>query len=316
MQLTIRSVLKNAIVFFTGAACASAVFWIGFQAYYQPKLDDASVEVLQERLSELAPLSAKQQKILADEMIRVRKYERRLRKRAAALDALLNDTLELDQTRDAPLFDDIAFSAEPRSTDVNGVGGSIEPIAPIVQLSSTPATEEKVRAKLAKERLRTPPDEAIFEYPQDTLHLLDFHTLRIAHVPMGAPSTGRMSSNFGYRRSPFSGRKHFHKGIDFAVDRRTPVSATANGVVEKAGYMSGYGLVVVVNHQNGYETLYAHLSEIRVNAGDTVCRGNLVGLVGSTGRSTGPHVHYEVRKNGKAVNPVPFVNLVTFLRFV
>ena len=114
----------------------------------------------------------------------------------------------------------------------------------------------------------------------------------------------RFTSAFGYRRDPFSQQSRFHAGDDFSCDTGTPVHATADGVVEQVrNEFSGYGLSVLVNHGFGYQTRYAHLSRIDVTDGQPVRRGAQLGLSGNTGRSTGPHVHYEVIYRGKPVDP-------------
>lgn len=114
---------------------------------------------------------------------------------------------------------------------------------------------------------------------------------------------GGISSGFGWRRHPISGGHKFHSGIDLAAPSGTPIVATAAGTVASADWYGGYGLCVTVDHGNGYVTLYGHLSRIAVSAGQTVQPGQTLGLVGSTGSSTGPHLHYELRRDGYAVNP-------------
>lgn len=126
--------------------------------------------------------------------------------------------------------------------------------------------------------------------------------------PSGRPvRKGWISSYYGYRTDPITGKKAFHDGIDFAGKRTAKVYAVASGVVVWSGRRHGYGQLVEINHGNGYVTRYAHNSKNLVQAGDTVRRGEPVALMGSTGRSTGPHVHFEVLRNGKAVNPLRFV---------
>jgi murein DD-endopeptidase MepM/ murein hydrolase activator NlpD len=112
-----------------------------------------------------------------------------------------------------------------------------------------------------------------------------------------------ISSGFGWRRHPISGGSKFHAGIDLAAPTGTPIVATAAGVVASADWYGGYGLCVTVDHQNGYVTLYGHMSQIAVSAGQQVQPGQPLGRVGSTGSSTGPHLHYELRRDGYAVNP-------------
>src|SRR5690606_34837156 len=119
--------------------------------------------------------------------------------------------------------------------------------------------------------------------------------------------TGWMSSLFGYRSDPFTGRKAFHSGVDIAGRRGSSIQAAAAGVVIHAGRESGYGESVVVQHANGYSTRYAHASEVLVEPGQKVEKGEPIALVGSSGRSTGPHLHFEVIQDGKRVNPRKFL---------
>lgn len=125
----------------------------------------------------------------------------------------------------------------------------------------------------------------------------------------GRPITkGWISSPFGRRIDPFNGNVAWHQGMDFATGKSgQDIVAVASGVVTFAGEKSGYGLMVKVNHGNGFETLYAHDSEITVNVGDVVRRGQVIALSGSTGRSTGPHVHFEVHRNGRVVDPASYI---------
>lgn len=116
-----------------------------------------------------------------------------------------------------------------------------------------------------------------------------------------------VASGFGYRSDPFTKVRKFHAGMDFSAKTGTPVYATGDGVVKRAdNRASGYGNHIVISHGFGYETLYAHLSKYQVKAGQRVKRGDVIGLVGSTGRSEAPHLHYEVKQRGKAVNPLNF----------
>lgn len=122
--------------------------------------------------------------------------------------------------------------------------------------------------------------------------------------PRGKPvSSGWVSSRYGYRNDPFSGRRQFHKGIDFVGKKGAPIIAAAGGIVIKAESHRQYGLVVEIDHRNGYITRYAHSSELLVKEGDVVKKGQQISKMGSTGRSTGTHLHFEVIKNGKNINP-------------
>jgi murein DD-endopeptidase MepM/ murein hydrolase activator NlpD len=126
--------------------------------------------------------------------------------------------------------------------------------------------------------------------------------------PTGRPvREGYISSYFGERMDPFNGEEAMHKGVDFATDAGTDVLAVASGIVTWAGPREGYGNLVEINHGNGYSTRYAHNAQTLVTVGDTVERGQAVAVVGSTGRSTGPHVHFEVLRDGTQINPMAFV---------
>lgn len=126
-------------------------------------------------------------------------------------------------------------------------------------------------------------------------------------TPLGMPVEGKLSSGFGMRIHPQTGREQFHSGIDLSAPGGTPVHATADGVVSLAEWSKGNGKVVVVEHGHGFSTVYAHNSRIDVKAGQTVRRGMTIAAVGATGNATGPHVHYEVWRNGRCVNPSSFV---------
>ena len=117
------------------------------------------------------------------------------------------------------------------------------------------------------------------------------------------PARGTISSDYGYRRSPINGRRLFHNGIDIAAPRGTPVRAALSGEVGFVSRDNVYGNYVVINHHSGYRTLYAHLHVVRVKVGDSVETGQRIGDVGSTGISTGPHLHFAVNQNGVILNP-------------
>jgi murein DD-endopeptidase MepM/ murein hydrolase activator NlpD len=137
---------------------------------------------------------------------------------------------------------------------------------------------------------------------------LDSRRLLLEGVPGGWPVRGTLSSAFGVRHSPFTQTPVFHYGLDIVARVGTPVAASAAGVVVKSGFEAQYGNMVVVDHGAGYRSVYAHMSSRSVEEGTFVNRGEELGKVGSTGRSTGPHLHYEVRVNGLPVNPARFLN--------
>jgi len=128
-------------------------------------------------------------------------------------------------------------------------------------------------------------------------------------MPSGKPvEEGWLSSLYGKRSDPFTGKQEFHRGLDFAGKKGSEVIAAADGVVIWSARRSGYGNTVEINHGNGYVTRYGHNLKNLVKVGDTVKKGQQIALMGSTGRSTGPHVHFEVLRNGKSVNPSRFIH--------
>jgi murein DD-endopeptidase MepM/ murein hydrolase activator NlpD len=124
--------------------------------------------------------------------------------------------------------------------------------------------------------------------------------------PVANKDLKRTASGYGMRIDPIYKTAKFHAGMDFSANTGTPVYATGNGRIKKAGWQSGYGKVIVVDHGYGYETWYAHLNKYNVRVGQKVVRGEVIGEVGNTGKSTGPHLHYEVHLKGKVINPVNY----------
>lgn len=131
-------------------------------------------------------------------------------------------------------------------------------------------------------------------------------------IPSLVPvATVRLTSSFGMRNHPISGRRRAHKGIDLAAPTGTPIHAAADGIISKASWYGGYGLFVSIEHGGQIQTRYGHMSRLNVADGQRVSKGDIIGYVGTTGRSTGPHLHYEVRVNGEAVNPIPYMQTET-----
>ena len=138
---------------------------------------------------------------------------------------------------------------------------------------------------------------------------LNLYRIAAQKAPFATPvkSAFRFTSGFGYRRDPKTGGRRMHNGVDFAASSGTPLYSTADGVVVHAGWSSGYGRLVKIQHEFGIETRYAHLSRLRVKVGQRVSRGDRIGDMGASGRVTGVHLHYEVRVGGKPVNPMTFI---------
>jgi murein DD-endopeptidase MepM/ murein hydrolase activator NlpD len=146
---------------------------------------------------------------------------------------------------------------------------------------------------------------------QEVAQLIKDKEKLLAHTPAIQPvsnkNLNRIASGFGYRIDPIYKTTKLHAGLDFTAPQGTPIYATANGRVETAGNTGdGYGRHVIINHGYGYKTLYAHMVRVKARVGQTVKRGEIIGWVGSTGKSTGPHCHYEVIKNGRPIDPIYF----------
>ena len=144
----------------------------------------------------------------------------------------------------------------------------------------------------------------------EVVELLKDHDEMLRCIPAIQPVANKnlkyTASGYGMRIDPIYKTTKFHAGMDFSANIGTPVYATGDGVVKKAGWQSGYGKIIIINHGFGYETWYAHLNDYDVRVGQKVVRGEVIGEVGNTGKSTGPHLHYEVHVKGKAVNPVNY----------
>ncbi|MEM9473831.1 MAG: M23 family metallopeptidase [Pseudomonadota bacterium] len=175
----------------------------------------------------------------------------------------------------------------------SGQGGPLTPLT-----FSTRGTDEMPDAEMERAN-------AILE----RLDALNLYRIAVEKTPFSEPVRGtyRYTSGFGPRRDPINGERRMHNGTDFAARHGAPIYATADGTVIKAGWATGYGRIVTIRHDFGIETRYAHLSRIRVSVGDRVSRGDQIGDMGNSGRSTGTHLHYEVRIDGEPVNPMKFI---------
>ncbi|MEO7315489.1 MAG: M23 family metallopeptidase [Ginsengibacter sp.] len=132
----------------------------------------------------------------------------------------------------------------------------------------------------------------------------------LSHIPLGMPFTGKITSSFGHRENPFGGYGvETHRGMDIKGPMGAPVKSMAKGKVVFSGIKGGYGNCIILEHGSGFETLYGHLSKVTVRSGQKIDIGQQIGNIGSTGRSTGPHLHYEVHQNGKRINPISFLTL-------
>ena len=145
------------------------------------------------------------------------------------------------------------------------------------------------------------------ENNEELAKFLDDQKMLLASTPSIWPTRGWLSSRFGYRTSPFSKKKEFHKGIDISARSGSPVLSPANGMVIFNGWQRGYGRVIIVKHAKGFKTKYAHLKKSLVKKGQYIKKGTKIGQVGSSGRTTGSHLHYEVHLNNAPVNPLRYI---------
>ena len=201
----------------------------------------------------------------------------------------LEETYDTKLRRMRGVFADLGLdqAAMEKATARSGLGG---PFVPAKPASSDPFDRQLFRINVERAEV-------------------DRLGRTLAVVPYRKPVLGEveLSSGFGIRSDPFLGRPAMHTGLDFRASTGDPVRVTANGTVTSAGWAGGYGRMVEVDHGNGLSTRYGHLSEILVKPGDVVKIGQVIGAVGSTGRSTGPHLHYETRIDGEAVDPQKFL---------
>jgi len=147
----------------------------------------------------------------------------------------------------------------------------------------------------------------------DLIQRTDTYLKKIQYIPLGKPVGGKITSRFGKRTDPVNKKKGFHTGIDFRGKRGGKIYATADGIVKKAFVNGGYGKYLLISHGNGYTTCFAHLQTFLVKKGEQVKRGQIIGLVGNTGRSTGPHLHYEINLDKKPINPQKFMEFAKLL---
>lgn len=195
---------------------------------------------------------------------------------------------------------------------------SLSNAAPVAQLAAEPAETVKTldysRPSASSELAVNSggPEDGDETDGEDTQIENQLDEIRAEANPAFLPTIwahlGKINNEFGFRRNPFGGRTYeFHAGMDIDGERGDIVVAPANGTVIKAAYSGGYGNMVEIDHGNGLSTRYGHMSKLESAVGDTVTRGQLIGYIGSTGRSTGPHLHYELRLNDKSINPRHFL---------
>jgi murein DD-endopeptidase MepM/ murein hydrolase activator NlpD len=213
------------------------------------------------------------------------------------------------QNRDANLYR-MMFNMDPIDPSVwqGGTGGH-DPYAQIAKFESAKTvvgTMEKVERLSQQLKLQSKSLDTLASMAREKEKMMSsIPSIKPVRADLLAASLDALSG-FGYRLHPIHKVRRFHKGIDFSADKGTAIQATGEGVIEKADYDGGYGKCVIINHGYGYKTLYGHMSQIDVKEGDKVKKGQRIGLIGSTGSATGPHLHYEIHVKGEVVNPIPY----------
>lgn len=197
------------------------------------------------------------------------------------------------------LFELPEISTEERQL---GTGG---PTSPMLS-SMSPAERNAMVTEKQVDRLLRLSAYEIERYAEVEQALIGIKT-RLDHTPSIWPTKGWFSRGFGMKYDPFTGYKRMHRGIDFASHAGTIIVAAADGVIKSVGRNGDLGKMVTIDHGYGFVTRYGHLQSYKVKNGTRVKRGDVIGLMGSTGYSTGPHLHYEVQRNGKALNPMNFI---------
>ena len=170
-----------------------------------------------------------------------------------------------------------------------------------------------IKVEISNENSGGPFTSSVGETKDELILRTDQYLDTLQDIPLGPPVPGVLTSRFGRRLDPINGKSAYHRGVDIRGKKGSDVKATANGIVKIENYDRLNGRYVLIDHGNGFITKYAHLKKSLVKKGDAVERGQVIGLVGSTGRSTGPHVHYEIHYNDKILNPTRFVRIAKYL---
>jgi murein DD-endopeptidase MepM/ murein hydrolase activator NlpD len=283
-RLGFRGLILKVIKYFLAGAVISVAFYIVFSRFF-----DSPKERILRRENELLKL---QYEVM----------EKKLDQVSVVLAGL--------QQRDDNIYRTI-FEADPISNSVREAGiGGVNRYSDLEGYESSDlviSTAKKLDKVLKKAYIQDKSYEQIIPL---ALNLEILKAAMPAIQPVANKNLERTSSGFGYRIDPFLKIRKLHEGLDFAAPIGTDIYATGDGVVEKASNsMNGYGNCVIVDHGFGYKTLYAHMSAFKVKVGQKVKRGELIGLTGNTGLSSGPHLHYEVIKENVKVNPISYFNL-------
>jgi murein DD-endopeptidase MepM/ murein hydrolase activator NlpD len=302
------SVSKKNVKLFLSIACAAVIFLLVFvvQYFYMVGNIWELTSLRQETATQKSKIEFFAQSVdgLKRQMERLKEFDVKLRMITdlnvpANASKYLGVGGETDTEGQVP-----ALSAGPEG----GEGGTEVPIeAPDVL--GTPPSHQEALVRSLEEDLSTLQINVVRQEQsyQELTQAIEHRRNRWASTPSIWPVKGWMTSGFGRRISPFTGEPAMHRGVDISVPENTPMVASANGVVIRAGWDGGLGNAIKIDHGFGYATMYGHLAKVQVRVGQRVKRGQVIGLVGSTGLSTGPHLHYEVVVNLTPSNPLRYI---------
>ncbi|MBU0481938.1 MAG: M23 family metallopeptidase [Proteobacteria bacterium] len=224
----------------------------------------------------------------------------------------LQENVSTLNTENKHFQDQVHFLEEKNKAQLTGAYGELNQRSQVIDsilstLDIVPASDEPSKAGEDSGG----PFTSVLDKSCETLIMKVDHDIKtIRPLPLGYPiQAKRMSSGYGRRADPLNGETAYHDGVDLSGERGTEVRATADGLVIERGYNPTYGWYVKIDHGNRFSTMYAHNQKILVRKNDFIERGQVVSLVGNTGRSTGPHLHYEIRYNDQPVNPMKFMNI-------
>ncbi len=228
--------------------------------------------------------------------------------RVERVDAIIAEQVAEKEAEFAAIVGDLQQKSEKREELLSSALGELKTKSEIVE-SILKTVGIKTTIKESSKNSGGPFTPLTQDSYEDLIFKLDHSLDIIKSVPLGTPVYGAITSLYGRRIDPINNEVAFHSGIDISKRTGTSIATTADGVVSEKGYNDGHGNYVVVDHGKGFRTRYFHMKKSLVKKGDRVKRGQVIGQVGSTGRSTGPHLHYEIHYNAKSVNPLKFVRI-------
>lgn len=305
-------VSKRSVV----AAPAAAVLAVsgciaGLQIKSAYELDELEDQLSQQTAQFTQTVSSKEEAIVSLQQEIVR-----LSRQAQDMQTRVNDLQELENKL-KQFIEKYGSVVTPSSTDSSSLSSKAQVNSLSADYSSPPTSQQtkQLAAMARKSSLDLQALSSMVDSMEQTMEQsLKQAIARKAEmdaIPSGWPTTSRqMTSGFGYRKDPFTGRATFHAGVDISGKLGDPVFSAADGDVLETGYSSSEGNYIIIDHHNGLKSVYMHLKHIEAQEGDTVVRGEKIGLLGSSGRSTGPHLHFQIVQKEEAVNPLKYLRLV------